>query len=156
MKLMLLAALAAVTLTLEAKAGPAAPGPGLSAAHSARIARFDKGPATIDVSSYPPAAQADYRVFRQKCALCHSPSRPINSDYALPNEWSLYIVRMISKPGSNISANDSRRIYDFLVYDSSVRKIPLLNKKLAELDPAMRTAMLTRIASIKMAYHAKK
>ena len=50
------------------------------------------------------AIQDNYEVFSQKCSQCHKLSRPINSDYALPDEWSRYIKRMMYKPGSNISA----------------------------------------------------
>lgn len=153
MKIALVAVLAAAALTLRAETG--SDGQVLSAAHQARIAHFDKGPSSIDVSTYPRAVQADYRIFRERCSACHTLSRPINSDYALPNEWSLYILRMMSKPGANISANDSRRIYDFLVYDSSARKSNLLQTKLASLAPNLRSAMLARIASVRHSYGAR-
>ena len=58
----------------------------------------------------------------QKCSQCHKLSRPINSDYALPDEWSRYIKRMMNKPGSGISSAEGKKIYEFLTYDSSVRK----------------------------------
>lgn len=153
MKIALVAVLTAAALTLRAETG--SDGQVLSAAHQARIAHFDKGPSSIDVSTYPRAVQADYRIFRERCSACHTLSRPINSDYALPNEWSLYILRMMSKPGANISANDSRRIYDFLVYDSSARKSNLLQTKLASLAPNLRSAMLARIASVRHSYGAR-
>ena len=153
MKAALVAVLAALSLTLRAETG--SDGPVLSAAHRARIAHFDQGPSAIDVSSYPSGAKADYRIFRERCSACHTLSRPINSDYALPNEWSLYILRMMSKPGANISANDSRRIYHFLAYDSSVRKAALIQAKLAALTPTLRSAMLARIASIRDDYDQK-
>jgi hypothetical protein len=59
-------------------------------------------------------------------------SRPINSDYALPDEWSRYIKRMMNKPGSGISSGEGKKIYDFLVYDSSVRKKAMVSAKLAK------------------------
>jgi hypothetical protein len=74
----------------------------LAQAVDARILQFDKGPATINVSPYPAAIQQDYAVFTQKCSQCHKLSRPINSDFVLPDEWSRYIHRMMSKPGSGI------------------------------------------------------
>src|SRR5215831_20534853 len=94
----------------------------LDAATKARIERFEKGPATIDVSKYPDGIKENYEVFSTKCTQCHKLSRPINSDYALPEEWSRYIKRMMYKPGSGISAGDGKKIFDFLVYDSSIRK----------------------------------
>jgi hypothetical protein len=101
----------------------------------ARVERFEKGPATINVSKYPEGIQADYEVFSTKCTQCHKLSRPINSDYALPDEWSRYIKRMMHKPGSGISAGDGKKIYDFLVYDSSIRKKKMVDEKLAKATP---------------------
>ena len=85
----------------------------LAQAVDARVARFEKGPATINVSTYPAAIQQDYEVFTQKCSQCHKLSRPINSDYALPDEWSRYIHRMMSKPGSGIDSGVGKKIYEF-------------------------------------------
>src|SRR5689334_19717815 len=62
----------------------------LDAETKARIERFEKGPATIDVSKYPQGIQENYEVFSTKCTQCHKLSRPINSDYAMPEEWSRY------------------------------------------------------------------
>jgi hypothetical protein len=109
------------------------------AGQQARLDRFDRGPATIDVSQYPDKLQDYYQVFSQKCSRCHRLSRPINSDYVLPDEWSRYIKRMMYKPGSNISRSDAKKIYDFLVYDSSVRKKKEFQAKLQSLAPVERT-----------------
>ncbi len=58
----------------------------LDDATKARIAKFEQGPSTIDVSKYPQKIQDIYTdVFSQKCMQCHRLSRPINSDYALPS-----------------------------------------------------------------------
>src|SRR5512135_595683 len=102
----------------------------------ARIERFEKGPATVDVSKYPDGIKENYEVFSQKCSQCHKLSRPINSDYALPEEWSRYIKRMMHKPGSGINAAEGKKIYEFLVYDSSVRKKTMVDEKLAKAAPA--------------------
>jgi mono/diheme cytochrome c family protein len=95
------------------------------------LARFDSGPATIDVSGYPADMQAGYKVFAQRCTKCHTLSRPINSDYATSDEWSRYVKRMMRKPGSGINKKDAKTIFDFLVYDSSIRKKDLLAEKKA-------------------------
>ena len=92
----------------------------LDAETKARIERFEKGATTVDVSKYPEVIKDNYQLFSQKCSQCHKLSRPINSDYALPDEWSRYIKRMMNKPGSNISAADGKKIYEFLTYDSSI------------------------------------
>jgi hypothetical protein len=125
----------------------------LDAETQARVARFEKGPATINVSGYPASLQGYYQVFSQKCSQCHKLSRPINSDYALPDEWSRYIHRMMSKPGSGIGAGEGKEIYDFLVYDSSVRKKAMLDAKLARLSPADKAAAEAKIKEVHDKYH---
>ena len=110
----------------------------LDPATKARIDQFEKGPATIDVSKYPDKLKDYYQTFSQKCSQCHRLSRPINSDYVLPDEWSRYIKRMMYKPGSNISSSEGKNIYEFLVYDSSVRKKAALDEKLGTLKPDER------------------
>jgi hypothetical protein len=107
----------------------------MDAETKARVERFEKGPATIDVSKYPAQIKDYYQTFSQKCAQCHKLSRPINCDYVLPDEWSRYIKRMMYKPGSNISAAEGKKIYEFVVYDSSVRKKKALDDKLQTLTP---------------------
>ncbi len=97
----------------------------------ATLAGFDSGPDTIDVSNYPADIQAAYKVFSQRCTKCHTLSRPINSDYATRDEWSRYVKRMMRKPGSGINKKDAKQIFDFLVYDSSVRKKDLIAAKQA-------------------------
>ena len=123
----------------------------LDAATQARVERFEKGPATVNISKYPAGIQENYAVFSQKCSQCHKLSRPINSDYALPDEWSRYIHRMMNKPGSGIGGGDGKKIYDFLVYDSSVRKKAMLDSKLAQLQAADKSANEAKIQQI----HAK-
>jgi hypothetical protein len=120
----------------------------LAQAVDARIEQFDKGPATINVSKYPSSIQQDYAVFAQKCAHCHKLSRPVNCDFALPDEWSRYIHRMMSKPGSGIDGGSGAKIYDFLVYDSSVRKKALLDSKLAKASPAEKAAAEAKIKEV--------
>jgi len=42
----------------------------------------DLGPSKIDVSSYPPEMQKTYNgILQVRCARCHTPSRPLNSQY---------------------------------------------------------------------------
>ena len=97
-----------------------------------RILAYDKGPAKIDVSKYPPEMKAAYKVFTDRCSKCHTIARPINCDFALDDEWERYVKRMMNKGGSIISAADGKQIYDFLVYDSKTRKKALYDKKLKE------------------------
>jgi hypothetical protein len=121
----------------------------------ARVERFEKGPATVDVSKYPQAIQDNYEVFSQKCTQCHKLSRPINSDYALPDEWSRYIKRMMNKPGSGIGGGEGKKIYEFLVYDSSVRKKAMVDEKLAKATPAEKTTNETKIKELHAKYDGK-
>src|ERR1017187_1480288 len=127
----------------------------LDAETKARVERFEKGSATINVSKYPSGIQANYEVFTQKCSQCHKLSRPINSDYALPDEWSRYIKRMMNKPGSGISSGDGKKIYDFLVYDSSVRKKAMVDEKLKKATPEDKTTAETKIKDVHDKYDSK-
>lgn len=94
-----------------------------------RIAAYDKGPAKIDVSKYPAAMQAGYKLFATRCGKCHTIARAINSDFVLEDEWERYVKRMMRKPGSGISANDGKIIYEFLAFDSKTRKKALYDKR---------------------------
>jgi hypothetical protein len=118
----------------------------------ARVERFEKGPATIDVSKYPDAIKENYEVFSTKCTQCHKLSRPINSDYALPEEWSRYIKRMMHKPGSGIGASEGKKIFDFLVYDSSIRKKTMVDEKLAKATPEEKSAAESKFKEIRDKY----
>jgi hypothetical protein len=124
----------------------------LDAETKARVERFEKGAATIDVSKYPDGIKDNYEVFSQKCTQCHKLSRPINSDYALPDEWSRYVKRMMHKPGSGINATEGKKIYEFLVYDSSVRKKAMVDEKLAKATPDEKKAAEAKIKEAHDAY----
>jgi cytochrome c5 len=121
----------------------------------ARVERFEKGPQTIDVSKYPDGIKDNYEVFSTKCTQCHKLSRPINSDYATPDEWSRYIKRMMHKPGSGISAGDGKKIYEFLVYDASIRKKTLLDEKLAKATADEKKDAETKIKEVHDKYDNK-
>jgi hypothetical protein len=147
-KKILVAGLLALTITVRADDA-------MDAATKARIDAFEKGPATIDVSKYPQGIQDNYAIFSQKCTQCHKLSRPINSDYALPDEWSRYVKRMMRKPGSGIDSSDGKKIYEFLTYDSSVRKKALLDDKLAKLTPEEKAADEAKIKEVHDKYDGK-
>ena len=97
-----------------------------------RIAAYDKGPATIDVSKYPPEMRTAYKTFSSKCSKCHTLARAINCDFALDEEWERYVKRMMRKPGSDISSAEGKQIFEFLAYDSKARKKALYDKKLKD------------------------
>jgi len=127
----------------------------LDAETKARVERFEKGPATIDVSKYPQGMQDNYEIFSQKCTQCHKLSRPVNCDYALPDEWSRYVKRMMRKPGSGIDSSDGKKIYEFLTYDSSVRKKAMLDDKLAKLSADDKAAAEAKIKEVHDKYDNK-
>jgi hypothetical protein len=101
-----------------------------------KVFEADKGPDKIDVSKYPKAKQEEYAVFTEKCSKCHTIARPINSDYALPEEWTAYVDKMRHKKRSGIDEDSQKAITDFLIYDSSVRKKDLIAKKLKDKEAA--------------------
>ena len=97
-----------------------------------RILAYDKGPAKIDVSKYSPEMKANYKVFAEKCSKCHTIARAINCEFALDDEWERYVKRMMNKGGSMFTAKDGKQIFDFLTYDSKIRKKALYDKKMKE------------------------
>jgi hypothetical protein len=52
------------------------------------------------------------------------------------------------KPGSGISAGEGKKIFDFLVYDSSVRKKAMVDEKLSSAKPEEKTAAESKIKEI--------
>ncbi len=108
----------------------------------------DLGPATVDVSKYSAEAQAGYKIMLDKCAKCHTPSRPLNSQFVdlkadeiaaakasnpemfkdklvwqvEDGIWQRYVKRMMAKPGCNISTDQGKKIWKFIVEDSKKRK----------------------------------
>ena len=143
--------LCTLTLALAGAARTRAADAPLDPETKARVERFENGPATVDISAYPDGIKDNYQVFSEKCTQCHKLSRPINSDYALPEEWSRYVKRMMHKPGSGISSAEGKQIYEFLVYDSSVRKKTLVDEKLAKAKPEEKADAEKKIKEL----HAK-
>ena len=127
----------------------------LDAATKARIEKFEKGATTIDISKYPQGIKDNYEVFSQKCTQCHKLSRPINCDYVMPDEWSRYVKRMMRKPGSGISTSEAKSIYEFLVFDSSVRKKAQLDERLVAAKPEEKTAAEAKIKEVHDKYDGK-
>jgi hypothetical protein len=62
---------------------------------------------------------------------------------------------MMHKPGSGINATDGKKIFDFLVYDSSVRKKTMVDEKLAKATPEDKAAAEKKIAEIHAKYDQK-
>jgi len=120
-----------------------------------KLALFDKGPSSIDISSYPAGLQKNYAVFREKCTLCHTLARPVNCEFVLPADWSRYIKRMMHKPGSMISTVQAKKIYEFLAFDSSVRKKAQFDDRLAKATPEEKADTEARIKEILDAYAQK-
>jgi cytochrome c5 len=81
----------------------------------------DKGPDKIDVSAYPAAQQANYKMFSTKCSKCHTIARPLNT-MMKRDEWERYVKRMMHKPNSGINDSQGKQIFDFMVYDQVERK----------------------------------
>ena len=96
--------------------------PFLTAAQSSNVTLpQDKGPASINVASYPAEQQKGYKVFADKCAKCHTLARPVNTTMT-KQEWERYVKRMMHKPNSGIGDSQGKTIYEFLVYDQEQRK----------------------------------
>jgi hypothetical protein len=96
-----------------------------------RIAEWDAGLAKLDVSKYPPAMKEKYKVFADLCSRCHTLARAINVDFVLDDEWERYIKKMMRRGKGVIQSADAAQIYEFLIFDSKLRKKDLYEKKLA-------------------------
>jgi hypothetical protein len=124
----------------------------LDTSAKSQVDRSVKGPATIDVSKYPAGIQENYKLFSRKCSQCHNLSRPINSGFMLPDEWSRCIGRMKRRSGANIGSAEEEKLYDFLVYDSSVRKRDRLDAKLQVLTPEAQRVAEDKIKGVAAKY----
>jgi hypothetical protein len=109
----------------EAPAAPAAAA--ISEKQKAQTEPFanDAGPATLSedqLKAYAPALRAGYDLMVIRCAQCHTPARPLNSEIVEADAWKRYVKRMMAKPGCNIAPAEGKQIWTFLVEDSKVRK----------------------------------
>ena len=102
----------------------------------------DFGPGEVkDLSAYNAEQKSGYKLMMNKCAQCHTPSRPLNSQFIDMKEaelaaakakqpemfkdktiwqietgiWQRYIKRMMAKPGCNISTEEGKKIWKFIV-----------------------------------------
>jgi len=87
----------------------------------------DLGPATVDVSAYPPVQLKNYALFLDRCSRCHTPARAINSRITTREDWQHFVSLMHGRllgrsMGEPWKAEEGRAIIDFLVYDSQLRK----------------------------------
>ncbi|MEJ2369079.1 MAG: hypothetical protein P8Z49_12245 [Acidobacteriota bacterium] len=83
----------------------------------------DNGPYKLDVSNYPKAVQKEYKVFKEKCSICHTLARPLNTTMS-PAMWKEYVKYMLQKPGASAMINhqQAHEILEFLDYDQTHRK----------------------------------
>ncbi len=108
-----------------------------------RVFPQDKGPATLDVSGYPPAIQRDYKIFARDCSRCHTLARPLNTTMN-DSFWARYLGGMMQNPTYQISLKDAKAIYAFLSYDQAHRK----DKNPGKFHPALtlnEIALLPRL-----------
>ena len=91
--------------------------------HLSKTYRFpaDAGPNFIDISGYPAEMQRKYKLFVNKCSLCHTLARPINSNFRSVR-WNDYVHQMMRKAGSGLTEANAREIINFLEFDTLHRK----------------------------------
>jgi hypothetical protein len=82
----------------------------------------DRGPDTIDVSTYPEQFQKTYPLFANKCSKCHSLARPINARIEDPSFWNTYVEKMARRAGSGINPTNGKQIAAFLGYYTEQKK----------------------------------
>jgi hypothetical protein len=110
----------------------------------------DFGPAEIkDLSGYSAEEKAGYKLLQTRCTVCHTASRPLNSQFVDLKEpelgnlkkahpelfkdklvwqiesgiWQRYVKRMMAKPGCSISSPEGKKIFNFLVAYSTKEKL---------------------------------
>lgn len=88
---------------------------------------YDLGASTVDVSAYPIAAQEGYKTFLERCALCHTTARPLNSPLVSRKDWERYVRRMHERaeasPYHGLTKAEAKAVVEFLTHDSKVRKL---------------------------------
>ncbi len=98
------------------------------------VLAWDAGPDKIDVAKYPAEMKKRYKTFSEVCSRCHPLARAINCDFVLDDDWERYIKRMMRRAGTKlITADDAEAIFEFVTYDSKLRKKELYDRKLAAL-----------------------
>ena len=113
--------------------GEAASGGGTSSEPEALVPA-DLGRDKIDVTSYPLVQQENYTLFVEKCSLCHTLARPINSPLVDASTWTRFVKRMHGKNrdrlngGPLLSGVEAKRVISFLTFDSRERKIKQAEK----------------------------
>ena len=87
-------------------------------------AQYDQNaaPPKIDISSYPPEIQRDYKVFNQKCSECHSTASSLKLSMS-PRQWKYWVGQMEAMPSSHINNKEASEILVFLNYDETHRKV---------------------------------
>ena len=110
------------------KGGNASGPSGSSSAEREPLFPADLGPDAVVVTSYPVAQQENYALFVEKCSLCHTLARPINSPIVDAATWTRFVKRMHGKNharsgGPLLSGEEANRVISFLVFDSRERKI---------------------------------
>ncbi len=98
------------------------------------VLAWDAGPDKIDVAKYPAEMKKRYKIFSEVCSRCHPLARAINCDFVLEDDWERYIKRMMRRAGSKlITPDDAEAIFEFVTFDSKLRKKELYDRKLAAL-----------------------
>ena len=71
----------------------------------------------------------------------------------LPDEWAGCLKRMKRRTHGDIDSAEERKLYDFLVYDSSTRKKDKLKEKLQALAPEAQEQAKNKIKEVTEKYN---
>lgn len=110
-----------------------------------------------ELAVYSAPEKEGYKALVARCSQCHSAARPLNSRFVEPEGkdaavaalsksnpelfkdasirqiegavWNRYVKRMMAKPGCKIDSAEGKKIWQFLVADSSKRKLGANAKK---------------------------
>ncbi len=81
----------------------------------------DKGPDKIEAKTLPPEIRHAYRLTLEKCSLCHTAARVLNTTMPA-SYWASYVGTMMKKSAGAITSEEAETISKFLVFDQANRK----------------------------------
>lgn len=106
------------------------------------IAANDKGKRSADYF------KELHPLYVQKCSACHKISKSDFGKEILPTEIEDVIDRMAKLKDSNISSDDAKKIYEYMVYHAATTRKSKLTKALKDLSPEERAKEQSKIDAV--------
>lgn len=75
----------------------------------------------LDVSAYPSAIQQDYRLYRERCAICHELGGVTRKLLSAPAQQRFWVEKMKAMPSTYIADQEAGQVLEFLNYEATHR-----------------------------------